>query len=88
MRIHLRFAAGDRRPVVSVTAAECPHLTCFYPSRHTVRSVAGACSADSADEWACGYREIRGCPDRCERHPAGALYAHQWNLERNRVNAD
>ena len=61
--IRLRFGPRDIRRV-DVRAPTCPQLLCFYPSRHTTQSAAGAsgCSSRSTQNWECGTRERQDCP--------------------------
>lgn len=50
----------------SMTARSlCPTFACFWLSRHVVRSPAGASGVGSrsTDEWECGRRDQRGCPE-------------------------
>lgn len=64
-RLMVRIRLEPRKILdVDVRDNRCPSLTCFWLSRHIVRSAAGYSGASSrtTDEWECGYRDQRGCP--------------------------
>jgi len=62
--VRVRTAPGVIRRV-DVCCATCPTFGCFWIARHVVRSPAGASGASSrsTDQYECGRREQRGCPE-------------------------
>ncbi|MGH8301852.1 MAG: hypothetical protein ACRET5_10345 [Steroidobacteraceae bacterium] len=45
---------------VDARCADCPMFGCFWLARHVVRSPVGS---RSTEQWECGHREQRGCPE-------------------------
>jgi len=47
--------------VVDCRASDCPLLSCFFPSRHTIYTGGGS-NGHSTNDWECGFRDQTGCP--------------------------
>ena len=84
MNIRVRLAPG-RIVAVDVRDGRCPGLACFWPARHTVRASAGAsgCSARTTEEYECGTRDQRGCPQQVRPADPRAyrLRASAWEAQ-------
>ena len=67
--IRVRFGPRDIR-TVDVADERCPQRSCFWATRHTIRSNAGfsGCSSRTTNYWTCGRREQGGCPQDKDQH--------------------
>lgn len=48
---------------VDVCDPECPHRPCYWPRPDPGIFTQGQGYRHRSNEWICGTREIRGCPD-------------------------
>lgn len=51
---------------INVLDRECPKRKCYWPRPDPGTFTRGQGYKHRSDDWICGEREIRGCPDKEE----------------------